>query len=157
MLLRLRQILRQIPDIRQDIHSAYGFDILCMCETWLMPNVPDRLLSIAGYNLVRCDRAGSRRLPKGHGGVAIYIRDSIRFEIMATPVTGIEASNLEIVWISVYAGKRHILVASVHRVPKNTIGQLTSDLDDLENQLQFVRKSCLCYSDSAKSVISRSH
>ena len=136
--LNVQSLKPKLPDIRQDIHSAYGFDILCMCETWLMPNVPDRLLSIAGYNLVRSDRAGSRRLPKGHGGVAIYIRDSTRFEIMATPVTGIEASNLEIVWISVYAGKRHILVASVYRVPKNTTGQLTSDLDDLENQLQHM-------------------
>ena len=136
--LNIQSLKPNLPDLVRDIDRVYGFDVYCLSETWLAPNIPDRLITVPGYKVVRCDRANDRRLPKGHGGVAILIRESIPFVNVATPNTGITASNLEIVWTSVTASKRNILIASVYRVPKNTQSQLNADLEDLENQIQHL-------------------
>ena len=66
------------------------------------------------------------------------MRDSLRSELLPTPVTGID-SNLEIVWVHLHLGKgRSVLVASAYRVPVTTMHQKSTDLDDLEQQLQFM-------------------
>ena len=113
--------------------------MLALCETWLTPNVPDRLLELSGYKLFRRDRPKGLSLPKGKGGVAVLVRDSLSCELLQTPVTGVAGSNLEIAWVLVHADKRQpVLVASAYRVPTNTAAQLSVDLEDLENQLQNI-------------------
>ena len=110
-----------------------------MLETWLTPNTPDRLIPIAGYTLVRADRCAKKGLAKGHGGVALLIRDAYNYEVISSPHTGVASSNLEIVWIVVHISKQQTcLIASAYRVPQNTNRQLTADLDDLEGQLQHM-------------------
>ena len=132
----------KLPDMRHDIHEVYGFDILAICETWLTPNVPDRLLGVSGYRLYRRDRPAELGLPRGRGGVAVLVRDSLSCELLPTPATGVVGSNLEIVWVLVHPDKHQpVLVASAYRVPTNTAGQLAADLEDLENQLQFMLAS----------------
>ena len=51
-------------------------DIGLITETWLNDNISDSIVHIDGYNLHRKDR-----LVKQHGGVCIYLRDGIMFEI----------------------------------------------------------------------------
>ncbi|KAF0306484.1 hypothetical protein FJT64_022025 [Amphibalanus amphitrite] len=128
--------------MRHDIQDVYGFDILAICESWLTPNVPDRLLGVSGYRLYRRDRPAELGLPRGRGGVAVLVRDTLSCELLPTPTTGVAGSNLEIVWVLVHAHKhRPVLVASAYRVPTNTARQLAADLEDLENQLQFMLAS----------------
>ena len=56
----------------------------------------------------------------GHGGVALLIRDTQRVELLPTPVTGAQSSNVEVLWAKVILEKwRVMLFASVYRVPKN--------------------------------------
>ncbi|KAF0296725.1 hypothetical protein FJT64_005817 [Amphibalanus amphitrite] len=132
----------KLPDMRHDIQDVYGFDILAICESWLTPNVPDRLLGVSGYRLYRRDRPAELGLPRGRGGVAVLVRDTLSCELLPTPTTGVAGSNLEIVWVLVHADKhRPVLVASAYRVPTNTARQLAADLEDLENQLQFMLAS----------------
>ena len=74
--------------------------------------------------------------------MAVLVRDSLSCELLPTPATGVVGSNLEIVWVLVHPDKHQpVLVASAYRVPTNTAGQLAADLDDLENQLQFMLAS----------------
>ena len=137
--LNIQSLKPKLPDLRNDIYQTYSFDILALSELWLQPNIPDRLLTIDGYSLYRRDRPDSLKLPKGKGGVAVLVRNTLRSELLPTPVTGINDSNLEIIWVRVRLGKgRSVLVASVYRVPVNTMHQKSSDLDDLEQQLQFM-------------------
>ena len=102
--LNAQSLKPKIADIRTDL-SDYQFDVLVLCETWLSPNVPNRLLNIDGYRLYRCDRPNTRGLAKGRGGVAMLIRDSYRVEVLKSPVTGVSNSNLEVLWAKVYIGK----------------------------------------------------
>ncbi|KAF0290752.1 hypothetical protein FJT64_011015 [Amphibalanus amphitrite] len=129
----------KLHDLRNDIHDTYGFDVLALCETWLAPPVPDRLVGVSGYRLFRLDRPATSSLPRGRGGVAVLVRDSLSCELLPTPVTGVAGSNLEIIWVMVRTSKHQsVLVASAYRVPHNTARQLATDLDDLECQLQHM-------------------
>ena len=103
------------------------------------PRIPDRLLTVQGYRLLRNDRPASSPLARGHGGVAILVRDNLTCEILAAPITGVQHSNLEIMWVIVRTGKRPpLLVASAYRVPVNTARQVALDLEDFECQLQYM-------------------
>ena len=137
--LNIQSYKPKLPDLRQDIDGVYGFDVLALCESWLTPNVPDRLIGVSGYKLYRGDRPTGLSLPKGKGGVAVLVRDRLSSELLPTPTTGIADSNLEIVWVLVHASKhRPVLVASAYRVPTNTASQLATDLEDLEYQIQLM-------------------
>ena len=76
----------------------YDFDILALSELWLLPSVPNRLISINGYNLYRADRPVASSLAKGHGGVAILVKAAYSVTVLPTPVTAVRLSNLEIIW-----------------------------------------------------------
>ena len=137
--LNIQSYKPKIPDLRNDINGVYGYDILALCETWLTPRVPDRLMGVNGYKLYRRDRPTDLDLPKGKGGVALLVRDNLTSELLPTPVTGIVNSNLEIMWVLVRTSKHQaVLVASAYRVPHNTTRQLATDLEDLECQLQHM-------------------
>ena len=93
--LNVQSLKPKLPDVRNDIHHVYGFDVLMLAETWLSANVPNRLLTVSGYKMFRCDRPASSRQPKGRGGVAVLVRDHLRCEKLVTPHTGVANSNLE--------------------------------------------------------------
>ena len=139
--LNIQSLKPKLPDLRYDLHGDLDFDILALSETFLVSQVPSRLLNVDGYKLFRCDRPVNSRLARGHGGVAIYVREHYNCEQITSPVTGIESSNLEIIWLRVRACKfPPILFASVYRVPTNS-RQLALDLEDFEHQLQHMMAS----------------
>ncbi|KAI3374596.1 hypothetical protein L3Q82_021175 [Scortum barcoo] len=47
--------------------------VLCFTETWLHDNIPDSLVSLPGFQLVRGDRSCADSRKKKGGGVAVYI------------------------------------------------------------------------------------
>ena len=137
--LNVQSLLPKLPDLRADIDERFSFDILILSESWLSANTPDGLLNISGYKLVRKDRPRRGRLASGHGGVAICVRKSFETQLLPTPVTHVPNSNLEMVWTVIRVGKhRRLLVRAAYRVPKNTVHQVTADLDDFEAQLQHM-------------------
>ena len=132
----------KLIDLRHDLSHVHDFHLLALSETWLAPNIPNRLLTIDGYTLYRCDRPKTSRLPKGYGGVALLARDDISVEVLNRPTTGTSASNIEIIWALVRLDKhKRLLFASAYRHPTNTASQLALDFDDLESQLQFMLSS----------------
>ena len=87
------------------------FDLLALNETRLDPSIPDGLVKIHGYDIVRNDR--SRR----GGGVCIYLRSTINYKIRSDLVPdGIEAICLEVS----KPNSRNFIVASVYRPPNST-------------------------------------
>ena len=137
--LNIQSYKSMLTDLRNDIHGVYGFDVFSLCETWLAPNVPDRLLSVSGYKLYCRDRPADLNLPRGKGGVAILVRDNLSSQLIPTPATGVDDSNLEIMWVLVRTGKNQsVLMASAYRVPTNTVRQISLDFEDLECQMQYM-------------------
>ena len=109
-------------------------------DTNVSPLIPNRLLTVSGYTLHRVDRPASSRLAKGHGGVAILVRESFSVTVLPTPTTtSADRSNLEVIWAKIGAKQqRQFLFASVYRHPTNTRQQVEADLDDFEMQLQHL-------------------
>ncbi|KYN29318.1 hypothetical protein ALC57_01244 [Trachymyrmex cornetzi] len=96
-----------------------------MSETWLKPRVPDSLVSLRGYYLVRSDREG-----RGGGGVGFYVRDGIHTEHMASS-PNMYCAQPEYVMLSVTAGGcKPFLLAVVYRPPK--VGHLSFFWADFE-------------------------
>lgn len=72
------------PKIDYLRHLMYDnpLDVLCMSETWLKADIPDSMVNLIGYNLIRHDRdvvAAGRN--KTGGGVGMYLKKSINFRL----------------------------------------------------------------------------
>ena len=62
--LNIQSLKPKLPELRAVIKDVYGFHILGLCETWLSPNTPSRLLNVPGYQLYRADRPTQRQLSR---------------------------------------------------------------------------------------------
>ena len=56
--------VRSILDINRRIALSNAilqtdYDILCLTETWLVKEIPDKALHLAGFNIIRKDRKNS--------------------------------------------------------------------------------------------------
>ena len=72
------QSLNKKVDESRYIFENSGVDVVCVSETWFNSGIDDSIISMDGYNIVRVDR-------KGHGGgVAMYIKRGISFNIIAS-------------------------------------------------------------------------
>ena len=54
-----------------------NFDVAFFTETWLKESIPDDPLNIEGFQLYRRDRKN-----QAHGGVCLYVKDSIQCKIL---------------------------------------------------------------------------
>ena len=89
-------------------------DIGLITETWLNDNISDSFAHIDGYNLHRKDR-----LIKQHGGVCIYLRDGIMYEV---PENLNCCQDHEIFWLKLNPkrlprGYSCLIVAVVYHLP----------------------------------------
>ena len=66
----------KIDEVRVAIQNA-NFDFVCMTEVWLKEHHDDNIVNIAGYNIIRRDRVDVQ-----HGGICIYVKDSINDNIL---------------------------------------------------------------------------
>ena len=73
--INVQSLKPHLPDLRLAVHQ---YDVVALCETWLSPNVPQRLITVDGYKLFRRDRPVTSRLPRGRGGVAVLARQCLR-------------------------------------------------------------------------------
>ena len=69
-LLNIQSIKPKLLEL-SDVLECKQIDLLCLCETWLRPPTPNRLLILPDYRLYRADRPDS----SGYGGVALVARD----------------------------------------------------------------------------------
>ena len=75
--LNTRSVFNKLDELK---YYLKNFDIIVFTETWLNSSVSDSLLQWQGFQLVRLDREFLKN--KRGGGVCIYIKSSISFEII---------------------------------------------------------------------------
>uniref|UniRef100_A0A8D9AWN4 Endonuclease/exonuclease/phosphatase domain-containing protein n=1 Tax=Cacopsylla melanoneura TaxID=428564 RepID=A0A8D9AWN4_9HEMI len=88
------------------------FHAILVSETWLKPSLPDVVVSIPGYNLVRNDR-----LHSGAGGVGIYLRDGIDFSVLICS-DGNAARKIEYLLVEVRYCNKKLILGVVYRPPE---------------------------------------
>lgn len=74
MLTNVMSLVPKIDEVRTLI-SQNSLDLIFITETWLWESVCDTHASLPDYHLVRRDRNNGT-----HGGVCIYVRNSIFFK-----------------------------------------------------------------------------
>ena len=94
------------------VHEG-NYDIICLSETWLVPEVPDEALFLTNHTVYRADRLSSVIKTK-HGGVLIGIKPSISHELVQLDAT-IEESLV----IRVKASQR-FLICCLYNPPVNS-------------------------------------
>ena len=67
----------KIDEVRLVIMKT-GVDIAVFTETWLKHVIPDSVVHIPGYNIIRKDR-----VERTHGGVCVYVQNQIKVEILS--------------------------------------------------------------------------
>ena len=108
--------------------SIYKHDFICLSETYLDSSIPDSLLEIDGYDLIRSDHPNDIK----RNGVCIYYKESL-------PVRGInipylkEASLLEMI----YNNKKGI-VSIIYRSPSQNNCEFDSFLRSVDRLLSDI-------------------
>ena len=96
--------------------SGCGIAVLCLQETWL-PKGSEAVIDIPNYNYVLGGCSAS-----SHGGVAIYVRKDLQFDILSVPDY---SSNIwENLFIQVYGqitGGSKIVIGNVYRPPRDRV------------------------------------
>ena len=88
-------------------NSLYKHDFICLSETYLDSSIPDNLVEIEGYKLVRADHPDNIK----RGGVCIYYRESL-------PVRNINLSYLkEALLLEMDYNNKKVIVSVIYRSP----------------------------------------
>ena len=105
--LNVQSLLPKLDEIRLLLSKSKAA-VLVVTETWLDKSVSDGEVNVDGYNFVRKDRN------RHGGGVRIYIRKGINFD-----VRDINDANLETLFIDVILNKTKPFVVGVCYRPPN--------------------------------------
>ena len=103
----------------------YKHDFIRLSETYLDSAIPDSLLEIDGYNLVRADHPNNIK----RGGVCIYYKESLPIRVISLPYFK-EALLLEMT-----DNNEKIIVSVIYRSPSQNNSEFDSFLSNLEQLL----------------------
>jgi len=125
-------------DLFRDYVCSLEHDILALTETCLRSDVADGVVNIPGYNFIRLDR------PTHGGGVAMYIRDSLRFKVLDH---GAILEYIEHLWISVEFDGVFAAVGVVYRPCGSLLGSFLSFFEELYPDIFLNHDECFCLGD----------
>lgn len=119
----------KIDELRVILESSL-IDIAFITETWLKNTIDDNILNIANFNLIRKDRTQGQ-----HGGVCIYLKNTIAFQVLP-----LEPTDLEVLWISLRPqrlprGFSQLVCGVIYHPPGANENMI---IDYLSNNLQFI-------------------
>jgi hypothetical protein len=80
----------KIDEVRDVVYRG-NFQFISFVGTWLQSHIPDSVVDIQGYNLIRRDRNNGQ-----HGGVCIYLKDVINYE----RINDLNNDQFEVLWIN---------------------------------------------------------
>ena len=134
----LSNVMSLVPKIDEvvEVIQCTHYDFICFVETWLQPHIHDNVVALGGYNIVRRDR-----INKLHGGVCIYIKDSIHY----TAINELADTSFEAIWVHLHLrrlprGFSNLVVGVVYHPPRSDDVAM---LDYLSNCLSYIESHCL--------------
>ena len=85
-----RSLVSKIEDL-EIVVNQNNADIVCITETWLTESIPNSVVELKNYSLVRMDRKSDKR----GGGVCAYIKSNIGFTVLRD----LHNSSFEATWL----------------------------------------------------------
>ena len=135
LLSNVMSLAPKIDEVNSVVINA-NVDVVCITETWLQSHIPDSVVAINGFNLIRRDRKEAI-----HGGVCMYIKASIPYTILGDLED--ENGSFEVLWIKLRPtrlprGISSIIAGVVYHPPQAInsmmLDYLTKCLMDLESK-----------------------
>ena len=93
---------------------ALNSDIVCLTETWLVPEIPDEALFLSNFSIARCDRPSFGQKSR-HLGVLIAIKSHLIWERLNSNL-----SPQEYVAIKITNGATNLLLCCLYNPPQNS-------------------------------------
>jgi len=115
--------------------SNSSLDVLCLQETWLADDADVSLLQLPNYQLVWRGATTSR-----HGGVAIFIRSSLKYSLLPhTPPSNI----WEAVFIQIDSNllTKPLIIGSIYRPPTQTNAEKITFIDEFSQTLHSLQQT----------------
>jgi len=132
--LNVRSIVAHFPQFKECVLKDQ-YDLVAISETWLSPSVSDAQIMLNGYSLVRRDRGG-----RG-GGVAIYIKNSINFNLINT------SNSIEQIWIASTLNHNKFVFGCVYRPQTCDVPFFLEELELSINKLSSKCDYLYCLGD----------
>ena len=110
--------------------SVHKYDFICPSETYLDSKIPDSLLEIDWYNLVRADHPNNIK----RDGVCLYYKEPLPVRVINLPYFK-EALALEMT-----DNNKKIIVSVIYRSPSQNNSKFDSFLSNLEQLLKDISK-----------------
>lgn len=112
-------------------------DVICLTETWLTNDVPDSLIEIDGYNIVRNDRKYSRG-----GGLCVYYRSFLKCKTLSASEIFVGVGNMsrtEFMFLEIAYNSNKFLLGVCYNLPQSDCaGILFDKLSDLSMNYQNI-------------------
>ena len=137
VMLNVRSLFSNIDQVR---HYFEGYDIICLCETWLTDGHTKNMVDISGYDHIRLDRSSGNirsinNHPKRGGGLVIYYKKDISPYVTMLPCSKI-SSHLEQLWIQIKRPDHRTQIISVIYRPPTGNSQLF--FDELYTSMDYI-------------------
>lgn len=100
-----QSLLNKIDEF-QYVFENSSIDIVCVSETWFKPYVQDGLVKLSGYSVCRNDRTSRA------GGVAIYVKDNIKYKIINKSDI---SDEVEFLFVEINSQEEKLLIGTIYR------------------------------------------
>ena len=113
------------------------FHVICVQESWLSAEHDVSCLQINGYKLIYKPKLASQ-----HGGVAYYISDALKFQILPLVINDELCDSLFIEIIGSNLGNQgcgKVILGNVYRPPRENINNYASFTESMEETLQTLQ------------------
>ena len=121
--------MSQIKQYLLDSNTSY----LGLSETWLTDNIPDSMLYVPGYHLIRLDRRwlNLRGQVKKGGGVCCYINNDLKFSYLELNELNCSNQNGEILHVIIEQPFiKKCIIINVYRPPQGNVDLFTEKIID---------------------------
>ena len=100
------------------------FHVFTFSESWLHQHIPDNMINIEGYNLIRLDRQWSedgKQVKKG-GGVGFYVREDLTYSTEELKTYNCSTNDIECFWIQLMMkNSKNIIIGVLYRPPSGNV------------------------------------
>ena len=118
------------------------FDVFTFSESWLNSNIPNYLLEVDNFNIIRQDRAWhntGQNVPKRGGGVGAYIRKDIITLTSHLSQYNRNNNDIESLWFEmIMPNSKNIITCIIYRPPDGDIEDFCETLTNDTNDISLV-------------------
>lgn len=120
---------KRIDEIHSQLCLHEHYDVICISETWLHPDISNATIDIPNYQIFRRDRAEGRG-----GGVAIYVHESLPVKQRAD----LEDNNIELVLLELTAQNKKFILGCCYRPPGANAREVKTFLETFQTVINNI-------------------